>query len=63
MTAGTTIPAALWPELSARYGLHPRDVWLPPEQGGLTFEQAQAYVDDLDRHRLLGGVFLAKPSS
>ena len=35
----------MWPPLSERFGLHPRDWRLPPEEGGLTYGQWQAYLD------------------
>lgn len=41
------IPAELWPRLSERFGLHPRDARLTPEQGGLTYDELEAYLDAL----------------
>ena len=58
---GPVIDDDLWPVLSERFGLHPRDAVLPPERGGLTWGQLQAYVDRLDDTALLGAVYLAEP--
>jgi hypothetical protein len=50
------------PVLSLRFGLGPRDVNLPPEQGGLTWDQLTAYVERLDDwpEVILGAVYLAE---
>ena len=39
------VPADYWPLLSHLCGLHPRDVRVPPEKGGLTWAQIEAYVE------------------
>jgi hypothetical protein len=51
------------PVLSLRFGLGPRDVNLPPEQGGITWPQLQAYIALLDEWPgvLLGAVCIAEP--
>lgn len=62
MTAGY-VPADLWPKLSVRFGLHPRDEKLPPEQGGLTYEQIGAYIAALEDVPYVGAVTLVDPPS
>jgi len=45
------VPDGDWPELSHLFGLHPRDVALPPELGGLTYRQVAHYRGALEAYR------------
>ncbi len=40
-----------WPDLGHLYGIHPRDVRLIPEDGGLTWSEVLTFRKALDRHR------------
>jgi len=54
----TPFPDEAWPYLSYYFGLHPRDVTTPPEEGGLTYAQIEAYLDQLEEMPPIGGVWL-----
>ena len=51
----------VWPLLSSRFGITPRDVSVPPEEGGLTYGQLEHYLEALDDVYLLGTVYAARP--
>jgi hypothetical protein len=56
------IPDDAWPVLSERFGLHPRDWWLTPEEGGLTWGQWDAYVSAANEPpQHVQGVVLCEP--
>lgn len=40
-----------WPELSELFGITPRDVAVPPEEGGLTYLQLAHYLARLEAYR------------
>ncbi len=51
----------MWPRLSERFGLHPRDWRLTPEDGGLTYGQWRAYIDAANEPPPPAPVWMVEP--
>lgn len=58
----TRVPPWGWPRISERFpGVHPGLARVPPEEGGLTYLEIDAYVDALEDYPPTVPVVMVEP--